>query len=212
MFIELSEFLRCPEPHQETFCVVAPEEMAGRMILRGLVGCPICKREYPIERGIVRFGGAAAEAVEGAGAADPDAVWALLGLTGPGGFVVLVGSAVRLAEPLAVLLGGVHLVGVNAPADVAPTAGLSLLAHPSRIPLRHEMARGVVLGTGAAVEPWIGEGVRVLLPGLRLVATAESLSAPNLDQVAVGRGLWVGQKVGKGEPGKGKRDRAMDNG
>ncbi len=198
MFIELSEFLRCPEPHDETFCVVAPEEMVGRMIVRGVVGCPICRREYPIDAGVVRFGGAA-EAAGAAGAAEPDAVWALLGLTSPGGFVVLVGSAARLAVPLAERMGGVHLVGVNAPGDIPASPALSLLAHPDRIPLRQAMARGVVLGAESATEPWVTEGVRVLLPGLRLVAAADSLSTPGLDQLAAGNGLWVGQKHGKRE-------------
>ena len=99
MFIELSEFLRCPEPHDETFCVVAPDEMVGRMITRGVVGCPTCRREYPIEDGVVRFGAAegAAEA-EGAELADPDVVQALLGLGGPRGLVGLGGPAGPVAR------------------------------------------------------------------------------------------------------------------
>jgi len=201
LFIELSEFLRCPEPHGDSFCVVAPDEMTGRMIVRGVVGCPVCKREYRIEHGVVRFSGAAAEHAADPGRQpgvpteqDPDVVWALLGLTSPGGFVVLVGSASRLAPALAVRMGGVHFVGVNPPGDVACSPVLTLLAHPNQIPLRQSMARGVVLGAEVAAEPWISEGARVLLAGLRLVAVAETLSAPGLDQLAVGNGLWVGQK------------------
>lgn len=194
MFIELSEFLRCPEAHQDTFCVVAPEQMAGRMIVRGVVGCPICKREYPITEGVVRFGAGGAGGA-GAGAADAEAVWALLGLTSPGGFVVLVGSATRLAAPLVERMGGVHFVGVNPPAEVEATEALSLLAHPDRIPLRHAMARGVVLGAESVGEPWVSEGTRVLLPGLRLVALTDRIASPELEQLAAGNGLWVGRKV-----------------
>lgn len=207
MFIELSEFLRCPEPHQDTFCVVAPERMAGRFIVRGMVGCPICHREYPIEEGVVEFGaggvGGAVKAVESV-EADAEAVWALLGITGPGGFVVLVGSAARLAAELAARMEGVHVVAVNGPPDPPPSRAISRLRHPHRIPLRDAMARGLVLGAESVSEPWVKEGTRVLLPGLRLVAIASSLSAPGLERLAAGDGLWVGQKTGKGEKGKEK--------
>jgi uncharacterized protein YbaR (Trm112 family) len=210
LFIELSEFLRCPEPHEESFCVVAPDEMVGRVIVRGIVGCPACKREYPIRDGVVDFGAAAAAAAaaEAAEAADPDVVWASLGLTSPGGFVVLVGSACRLATALGERLGGVHFVGLNPTMDVGMSPGLSLLRHPGCIPLRQSMARGVVLGAEAAREPWISEGARVLLDGLRLVAVAEALSAPGLDRLAEGRGLWVGQKAGKASRKTGRRPTA----
>jgi uncharacterized protein YbaR (Trm112 family) len=219
LFIELSEFLRCPEPHDETFCVVAPDEMVGRMITRGVVGCPECRREYPIEDGVVRFGavmtdpgrkpGVAAEAGRGGrrravDLPDPDVVQALLGLGGPGGFVVLVGTAARLAGALAERMGGVHFVGIDPPPDVSVSPALSLLVHPDRIPLRAAMARGVLLGAERATPSWIAEGTRVLLDGLRLVVAGDDVVAPGLERLAAGRGLWVGQKVGKREAGSGK--------
>ena len=85
MFIELTEHLACPERHEETnFLVLAQNEMDGRRVVSGSVGCPLCKREYGIEGCVVRFGDAAAEA---AGGALPDAatLQALLGIAGPGG-------------------------------------------------------------------------------------------------------------------------------
>ena len=198
MFIEISEFLRCPQPHEDSFCVVVPHEMVGRMILRGLVGCPACKQEYPIADGVVHFGqaAAAAEAAAAAAAADPDAIWALLGLTSPGGLVVLVGSAARLAGELARRMGGVHFIGMNPSAGIEMSPALTRLRHPDHIPLRHAVARGVVLGAEASAEPWISEGARVLLNGQRLVAVAETISAPGLEGLAAGHGLWVGQKRG----------------
>jgi hypothetical protein len=198
LFIELSEFLRCPEPHDETFCVVVPDEMGNRLITRGLVGCPVCRREYAIADGIVHFEPAPEGPAnrEPADLPDTDVVQAVLGLTNPGGFVVLVGSAAQLAGPLAVRMAGVHFVGVNAPAAVTPSPALSLLVHSTRIPLRSSMARGVVLGAESAREPWITEGARVLLQGLRLVAPGEHLAPSGLERVVVGRGLWVGRKSG----------------
>ena len=194
--------------------MVAPDEMAGRMITRGVVGCPTCRREYPIEDGVVWFD-AAGRGGQGrtGGGPDPDVVQALLGLGGPGGFVVLVGTAARLAEPLAARMGGIHFVGINAPPDVASSPALSLLVHPGTIPLRSGMARGVMLGAEHAAPPWIAEATRVLLDGLRLVVVADTVAAADFEVLAAGRGLWVGQKTGKreagsgkGKPGSGKRE------
>src|SRR5262245_9864629 len=99
MFVELVEFLRCPENHPESHCVLSTGAMNGRDIVRGLVGCPACQREYQIDQGIVRFG-APPNLPGGHHPADPEAVQALLGLSSAGGNVVLIGSAVRLAREL----------------------------------------------------------------------------------------------------------------
>ena len=200
MYIELTEYLRCPEEHEEqTYLVLVPQTMEGRAVTAGSVGCPVCKNEYAIADSVVRFGGPA-----GAGASVPDGtatslpaadtLQALLGITGPGGYVVLVGSAARLADDLAGVMDGVHFVGVNAPGDVTPSAAISLLSHPSVIPLKSSMARGVVVGADHAAEPWLGEASRIVLGGLRLVVLAEDAAAPETEQLASGDGMWVGVK------------------
>ena len=177
--------------------VLVPDRMVGRMVLEGTIGCPVCRREYPVRAGIALFDDEGPE-TPAAPAPDPalaEAVRALLGLSNPGGYVVLVGTACALAPSLASLLGGVHLVGINAPPGTEVTPSLSLLAHAGGIPLRTGMARGVVLGAEAAVSPWLGEGARVLLAGLRLVALREAVAAPDgVTVVAAGQGLWVGEK------------------
>src|SRR5438270_113569 len=55
--IELTEMLRCPEPHGEAFLVMSTGQMLGRMVRSGILGCPICRREFPIVKGIVNFSG-----------------------------------------------------------------------------------------------------------------------------------------------------------
>ncbi len=57
MHIELTEMLRCPERHEEGFLVLSTGEMLGRMVRSGMLGCPVCGREYPIVKGVVRFSG-----------------------------------------------------------------------------------------------------------------------------------------------------------
>ena len=48
MHIELTEMLRCPELHREEYLVLSTGEMAGRMVQYGIIGSPVCHREYTI--------------------------------------------------------------------------------------------------------------------------------------------------------------------
>src|SRR6266508_2695882 len=150
--------LRCPEPHEEAHLVLSTGEMVGRMVRSGIIGCPICHREYLIGRGVVEFERAAVSPSAAAqrtpaapgdtaarshaamprspAAVDPQTLQALLDLSGPGGYVVLVGSAARHAVGLAGLMGGIHFVGVNPPSDADELPILSLLSCETKIPLR----------------------------------------------------------------------------
>src|SRR2546430_17432519 len=72
---------------------------------------------------------------------DVQTLQALLDLSGPGGYVLLLGSAARHAVGLAGLMGGIHFVAVNAPDDVEELPVLSLLACETMIPLRQKVGR-----------------------------------------------------------------------
>lgn len=198
MFIELTEFLRCPLRHEgKAYCLLVPERVEGRDVVAGIVACPDCRREFRIEDGVadLRHPDEAATPPDRADEHDlptVESVHALLGLEGPGGYVVLVGSAARLAPGLADLLEHVHLVLVNAPDAVAAT---SALLGTRQIPLRSSMARGVVLGRELATPPWLAEGARVLLRGLRMVVLAEDVEVAGVAPLASGQGMWVGRRV-----------------
>ncbi len=207
MHIELTEMLRCPEAHELDVLVLSTGEMVGRMVRSGLVGCPVCKHEYPIVRGVVDFTRRVSREAAGAESDKPrrptpvprpedaQTLQALLDLSGPGGFVALVGDAVRHAEGLASLMGGVHFIGVNAPGGIEELPVLSLVKARSLIPLRPMVARGLVLGADAAVPPWLEEGHRVLLRGRRFVVEREDVvPPPGIRKLAVGQGLWAGEK------------------
>lgn len=204
MHIELTELLRCPEPHGEAFLVMSTGEMLGRMVRSGILGCPICRREFPIVKGVVEFtGGGRRETGDEKAPASPlpslvdaETLQALLDLSGPGGYVVLVGSAARHAVGLAALMGGIHFVGVNAPPEVEELPILSLLQCDTLIPLRPAVARSVVVGRDTAQSPWLTEAHRVLLRGRRLVIESEDPTAPEgVRRLATGQGLWVGEKT-----------------
>ena len=201
MHIELTEMLRCPESHGEAFLVMSTGEMLGRMVRSGILGCPICRREFPIVKGIVDFSGSepSADATHPASRiphlVDPETLQALLDLSGPGGYIVLVGAAARHAVGLAGLMGGVHFIGINAPADVEELPILSLLVCPSMIPLRQTIARGAVVGSDRLGSEWLAEARRVVLPGRRVVIEGEDVPVPvGLTRLAAGEGLFVGER------------------
>jgi uncharacterized protein YbaR (Trm112 family) len=197
MHIELTEMLRCPESHREDVLVLSTGEMLGRMVRFGIVGCPVCRKEYPISKGVVDFGATEPSSKSPPPSGGPSAVdlQALLELSGPGGFVTLVGDAARHAVGLAGLMAGIHFIGINAPPDMDELPVLSLLRTKTVIPLRQSIARGVVVGRDVATSPWLVEAHRILLPGRRFVALNDTPELPiGLEKLAVRKGLWVGEK------------------
>jgi uncharacterized protein YbaR (Trm112 family) len=217
VFLEVTEILRCPRVHDESFVVCVAYAMDGRQVARGVIGCPVCQEEFPITDGVARFDAPAAGEGPGPGqaaattdgpqpglpgterrsAAAPltaEATAAFLALEGRGGYVLLAGSAARLARDLAALVPGVHLLCVNAPLEAERVPECSYVASLGGFPIKSAQVRGVVLGADCVAEPWLAEGVRVLLHGLRLVAEDERASPAGIVELARGAGVLVGEK------------------
>src|SRR5258708_14195478 len=107
---ELTEMRRGPEPRREDAMVLWTGEMVGRMVRYGVIGCSVCRKEFLITNGIVDFTGqGTGEGGRGRSGSTPPPspvpapadLQALLELSGPGGFVVLLGSSPRHAVGLA---------------------------------------------------------------------------------------------------------------
>jgi len=211
VLLELTEVLRCPRDHEESFVVCVSYAAEGRHVVRGIVGCPHCHAEFPIRDGILDLRDARTSGPSGDrtpppppvstvrpsdGPLTPEALATFLDLRGPGGYVALVGAAGRLAAALTALAPGVHVVVVNGPAgERAPEC--SYVSCPDRIPLKASQARAVVLGADAAGEPWLAEAARVLLRGLRAVVEDERASPEGITELARGAGVFVGAKSGR---------------
>ncbi len=199
MFIELTEILKCPRDHPESYLVAAPLVMDGRRIVRGVVGCPECRAEFPVVDGVAYFGAPGPGGPAGGrGTAGPDydaaALAAFLNLDGPGGYAALVGRAARHGAALAELIPGVHFVAVNPAPGVAPGPRLSVLQCARGLPFKSSQLRAVALGAPHAGPAWVGEAVRILLPGLRLVVEGEGAQPAGIVELARGAGLLVGAK------------------
>jgi uncharacterized protein YbaR (Trm112 family) len=191
MFIELTDHLRCPAEHAESYLVLIPHLMEGRQVVRGTLGCPVCQAEYPIRERVAELGEPPSWA--GAGRSGPaamtaDGLIALLGLEGPGGFLALTGPLGRLAGELALALPGVHCVAINPPKDIEPSAGASLV-RAARWPLKARSMRGVVIaGEVVADAAWRDAALQGVLPGLRVAGEGEP---PVGDLLASAGGWWV---------------------
>ncbi len=192
MFIELTDHLRCPADHDESFLVLLPDRMERRSVRTGTLGCPVCGRTYQLEDGVLDTGDAPAPEPRGASALDSDALTTLVGLSGPGGYLILVGATGALWSEVAELNPGVALVAVNPPADVTDGAELSVL-RGARLPIKTGAMRGVVLGRPFADDPrWVRDAARVVLPGLRVVGEGSDPAPELIELLASAEGVWVG--------------------
>jgi uncharacterized protein YbaR (Trm112 family) len=191
MFIELTDHLRCPNPHDERFLVLLPDQMEGRSVRTGQLGCPVCGRTFELVDGVFDAGDAPADhALSSALTADNASV--LVGLNGPGGYLALVGPVAALYEEIAALNRGVALVAINPPEVVRDSATLSVV-RGGMIPLKSRSLRGVVLGRPYAEDShWVREGARVVLPGLRVVGEGNQPPEDTIDIMASAGGVWVG--------------------
>jgi uncharacterized protein YbaR (Trm112 family) len=193
MFIELTDHLRCPADHAESFLVLLPDRLEGRSVRAGQLGCPVCRRTFELAEGVLDVGNAPASPLPSA--LDAEAITALAGVNGPGGYLVLVGSPAGVSAEVAELNRGVGLVAVNPDAGVKDEGLLSVL-RGGVLPLKSRSMRGVVLGPPFGGDRhWVREGARVVLPGLRVVGEGPEPPAEMIELMASTGGVWVGTAV-----------------
>jgi hypothetical protein len=192
MFIELTDILRCPAPHEEQFIVLIPDTMKGRSVQAGRLGCPVCHREYPIAAGMVDFTGGKNPGFMAASAGlESEVLAAFLGLAGSGGYVGLVGAGTDLGSELISTIPAVHFVGVNPPTGAEELPMLSLVRADS-IPVKSRSLRGVLLLAPYADDSsWVSEAARAVLPGLRVVGQGTPPDHSGLEILASAGGWWV---------------------
>jgi hypothetical protein len=194
LFIELTDHLRCPNEHDESFLVLLPGTMEGRSVRTGDLGCPVCGRTFHLKDGVFDTGDAPVAEVTGS-VLDAAAITALVGLSGPGGYLTLVGAAGALWSEVAEQNPGVALVAVNPPAAVVDGPDISVI-RSRRLPLKTGSMRGVVLSRPFADDlDWVREAARVVLPGLRIVGEGKDPPGDIIELLASAGGVWVGTRV-----------------
>lgn len=195
MFLELVDSLRCVRPHEDSWLVARADEMEERHIVRGELGCPICAARYPVREGVVDFT---------AGASHPRAVpaeqglalraAALLGLTEPGGMVVLAGEWSACAEELLSLTDDVQLLALDFAAGLESGGALSLARIGDVMPLAAGCARGIALDLEHSTGSQLSGAALALAPGGRLIGPASAPVPPMLQELARDERNWVAAK------------------
>lgn len=193
MFIELTDHLRCPADHDESFLVLLPDTTDDRSVRSGTLGCPVCHAEYRIADGVVQFTAPRARPPAAPSIA-ADQLSALLGLAGPGGYAALVGDVTALSAAISPLTPGVHFTAVAPVSGLVESRALSLV-EAERMPFKRGSLRGVVLGSGFGADPrWVADALRTVLPGLRVVGAGKAPQLDGLELLAEAEGWWVGRK------------------
>lgn len=201
MFIELVDSLRCLNPHEETWLVAAASRMDGRHIVDGILGCPVCRREYAIRDGTAWFsakqpGADAPGLTTLAGAADEAGVMraaALLGLSDPGGIVVLGGSWAAYADAVAEL-GASHVVVLNAAVSDSSPQEVSAIVVDDRLPFGAGALRGVAVDTELGSPELLASAAASLRSRGRLVAPADALVPDEVEILARDDANWVAER------------------
>ena len=198
MFIEVTEILRCPQPHDESYIICGPVTMEGRDVVRGGLACPVCRAEYPIVDRVAWF--APPDAVAGlrepaaASSLTAEAVHTFLDLQGGGGYILLVGNAGRFGDELATRLPSSAVVCVGLSSSRPDAGAISILHSPRVLPVKRHSVRAVVVGSDAALEPWLSAAVAALLTGLRVIVEDEAAAPAGVVELARGAGVFVGEK------------------
>lgn len=198
MFIELTDHLRCPAEHPESFLVLLPDRMTGRRVEAGSLGCPTCGAVVTIAGGEVDFGRPGTRADSHPTHLGVAGIVAMLGISGPGGYVAIIGSGGSLGAELAAALPGVRLVLINPPAGTSDSESASVL-RATRSPLKTKSMRGVVVSADYGADAaWVDAAIAATLPGLRVVVEGPSVERAGLDVLAAAAGVWVGRVDPKG--------------
>jgi len=195
MHIEHVDVLRCPQPHEESWLVASIETMEGREIVRGTLGCPVCRAEYPVRDREVQLGGTPSPSCELPDPEETMRLAALLDLGEPGGVVVLAGGMGAHATSLRAMMDQ-RFVLLAAPANVATEQGVYAVSAPAAsFPFGEGVLRAVALDAArAALAP---AAARSLRAGGRLVAPAETPVPVGIRELARDDRQWVGEREGR---------------
>ena len=194
MFIELVDALRCPVPHEESWLVAASTRMAFRHIVEGTLGCPVCKAQYPVHRGVVDFRRAAhAPLPPDAPPDDAQAtrLAALLDLTDHTGFAVLLGSW-SLHAPLVRAIAETPLLVVDPPDGMEGEPGISVVRCDGLLPLAAGASRGTAIDGGDAAR--VASAVRATRAKGRLVAPVTVAVPDGATELARDESVWVAER------------------
>jgi uncharacterized protein YbaR (Trm112 family) len=195
MHIEMVQSLRCPAEHESSWLVARTDRLEARHIVAGVLGCPICGREYPIVEGILKLGTPIEREGVDLGPEAAVRAAALLGLTSPGGVVLLAGAWSSVAVEVASMADGVHVLAMDAQGSAPPAGlGVSRIDAGATMPLGEGVARGIALDQAHADPNILELAARALRSRGRLLAPARADVPHVLEELARDDAWWVAER------------------
>lgn len=193
MDLAIAERLVCPAAHAPTPLIIRADQTRDGRLVTGVLGCAVCRRDWPVEGGEAQFG----DADPGEPVASPDALAlaAYLGLTEPGALVVTDGVTSDAECALADEYGA-QIVAID---PFAGSRAPVIIRRPPAVPLAARSARGAVLLRADRDERFVASAVLSLAPGGRLVA-ASAIRATGVVELARESSLWVGERERTSDP------------
>jgi uncharacterized protein YbaR (Trm112 family) len=176
MDLTLVERLVCPEVHATTPLVVRVDAAESGRVRAGMLGCPACHREWPIEHFAARFGPPAD--LPASAPMDGHAAAALLNLTAPG-IVIADGAS---AEMIRILVSS-YEASVVALDDESPDAS-ALLTGAQRVPLAPGVATGALLFRQRRTAAFIASVASAVAPWGRVIAAHGVAADARLREIA----------------------------
>jgi uncharacterized protein YbaR (Trm112 family) len=186
MHLDVIPALRCPREHEESGLVLVADETRGRHVVTGVLGCPVCEAEYPIRAGVAYFvdpTGAAADARND----EIIRTAAMLGLTEPGGVVMLAGQWASTADAIGEIADALVLV-VNPPAPADYAERVSVM-YAEQLPIAEHALRAAAIDAPVPAN----NIASVLRAKGRLVATTAVPVPPEIAEIARDANYWVGE-------------------
>jgi uncharacterized protein YbaR (Trm112 family) len=187
MHLDVIPALRCPREHEESGLVLVADETRGRHVVTGVLGCPVCEAEYPVRAGVAYFVEPAASTTD---TRDDEIIRtaAMLGLTEPGGVIMLGGHWASTADATSEIGGALVLV-VNPPALTHYTEPVSVIYAGDQLPIAEHALRAAAIDALVRVN----NIASVLRPKGRLVATHAVPVPPEIAEIARDADYWVGE-------------------
>jgi uncharacterized protein YbaR (Trm112 family) len=178
LHILLTDVLTCPRCGPDFGLILMADQMRGRVVVEGRLGCLNCREGYQISNGIPDLLLPDSTAVGTSNPAeltapdDGDVAYGFAALLGAGDVpstIFLGGLPGTVAARVAELLPDAQVAATADAGESDPVgSGLNWLRHGSRFPFRSASMRGVAL-SGDAVGGLLDEAARILKQGGRLV-------------------------------------------
>lgn len=181
MFTELIDTLRCPHAHEDSWLVASSSHTAGRHILDGRLGCPVCRATFDIVDGVVRF--ADAPPLAPLAPYDDDRAFRLaaqLHLVEAPQPALLVGDGARAVPSLLERLPTVKWLVADAPVALPLDERVSAIVLPAdTLPIAAASLRALCVDDAHATPPLLAAAARVVRTLGRLVVPAAVIPDPS---------------------------------